>query len=316
MMTIRNNHIPVMLDEVQAYIPNNKKINIIDATFGGGGYSKSILEKFDVGKLIAIDRDPISKVFADELYKKFDNFSLINGCFSKIDELVLNQNDKQNKFDIIIYDLGLSTNQLDNAKRGFSFTKDGPLDMGMGNNSKKASDIINNYSEIDLANIIYNFGDERLSRKIAKNIVAARKIKLIESTQELAELIKKSFSFSQINKSKINPATKTFQALRIYLNDELSEITKALNKSIDLLNYKGKLIIVSFQSLEDRIVKDFLNHNSGKRWRSSRHYPELADEGSITLNLITKKPIRPSEREIIINPRSRSAKLRVGEKIN
>ena len=186
----------------------------------------------------------------------------------------------------------------------------------MGNNFRTASDIINNYSEIELANIIYNFGDERLSRKIAKNIVAARKIKLIESTQEFAEIIKKSFSFSQIKKSKINPATKTFQALRIYLNDELSEITKALNKSIDLLSHKGKLIIVSFQSLEDRIVKDFLNHNSGKRWRSSRHYPELADEGSITLNLITKKPIRPSEREIIINPRSRSAKLRVGEKIN
>ena len=140
--------------------------------------------------------------------------------------------------------------------------------------------------------------------------------KLIDSTAELADIIKKTFSFAQINKSKINPATKTFQALRVYVNDELNEITIALNKSIELLKTNGKLIIVSFQSLEDRIVKDFLNHNSGKRRRSSRHYPELAEEGSITLNLITKKPIRPSVREINENPRSRSAKLRVGEKIN
>ncbi|SVC96583.1 uncharacterized protein METZ01_LOCUS349437, partial [marine metagenome] len=225
-------------------------------------------------------------------------------------------NNKKNKFDAILFDLGLSSNQLNDPERGFSFMFDGPLDMGMGINSRKVSDIINNYSELELANIIYNFGEERLSRKIAKNIVAARKVKSIKSTLELVGLIKKSFPILQLNKSKINPATKTFQALRIYLNDELNELSKALNKSINLLKPKGKLIIVSFQSLEDRIVKDFLNHNSGKRWRSSRHYPELADEGSITLNLITKKPIRPSEREIINNPRSRSAKLRVGEKIN
>ena len=314
---MRNSHIPVMLDEVQTYIPNNKKISIIDATFGGGGYSKSILETFSVDQLIAIDRDPISRLFAEKLFKKFDNFSLINGCFSKIDELILNHhNNKKNKFDAIIFDLGLSTNQLNDPERGFSFMFDGPLDMGMGINSRKVSEIINNYSELELAKIIYSLGEERLSRKIAKNIVAARKIKSIKSTFELVKLIKKSFPISQLNKSKINPATKTFQAFRIYLNDELNELSKALNKSICLLKPKGKLIIVSFQSLEDRIVKDFLNHNSGKRWRSSRHYPELADEGSITLNLITKKPIRPSEREIINNPRSRSAKLRVGEKIN
>ena len=316
-MKMHNSHIPVMLNEIQSYIPNNNKIKIIDATFGGGGYSKSILEKFNVDQLIAIDRDPIARVFAEKLFKKFHSFSLIHGCFSKIDELILNHNNnKKNKFDAIIFDLGLSSNQLDDPKRGFSFMFNGPLDMRMGINTKKVSDIINNYSELELANIIYNFGEERLSRRIAKKIVTARKEKLIESTLELKELISKSFPISQLNKSKINPATKTFQALRIYLNDELNELSKALNKSINLLKPKGKLIIVSFQSLEDRIVKDFLNHNSGKRWRSSRHYPELADEGSITLNLITKKPIRPSEREITKNPRSRSAKLRIGEKIN
>jgi len=313
---MQNNHIPVMLEEVLAYIPSDKKINVIDATFGGGSYSKSILNKFNVNKLIAIDRDPISKVLAEDLIKNFNNFSLINGCFSRIDSLIFETENQNIKYDAIIFDLGLSSNQLDNGERGFSFMKDGPLDMGMGNNDKKASDIINNYSEEKLSDIIFKYGEERLSRRIAKKIVFSRKLKLIESTAELANIIKKTFSFAQINKSKINPATKTFQALRVYVNDELNEITIALNKSIKLLKPNGKLIIVSFQSLEDRIVKDFLNHNSGKRRRSSRHYPELAEEGSITLNLITKKPIRPSVREINENPRSRSAKLRVGEKIN
>ena len=312
---MENRHIPVMLNEVKSFIPVDKKINIIDATFGGGGYSKSILENFNVDKLIAIDRDPITKFFAKDLKKKFNNFSLINGCFSKIEELVLSQkNNKKNEFDIIIFDLGISSNQLDNPARGFSFMLDGPLDMGMGNNTKKVSEIINTYSETELANIIYYFGEERFSRRIAKNIVTARKLKFIETTKELSKLIEKSFNLKKANKFKINPATKTFQALRIYVNDELNELSLALKKSIDLLKNKGKIIIVSFQSLEDRIVKDFLNHNSGKRWRSSRHYPELAEDGPITLNIITKKPIRPSEQEINFNYRSRSAKLRVGEK--
>ena len=313
---MQNRHIPVMLGEVKSYIPVDKKLNIIDATFGGGGYSQSILENFNVGKLIALDRDPITKIFADKLINKFKNFKLINGCFSQIDKLILNQNNnKKNDFDIIIFDLGTSSNQLDNPERGFSFMLNGPLDMGMGINSKKVSEVINNYSEKDIANIIYRFGEERFSRNIARNIVSARKIKLIESTKELAQLIKKSFNSKKFNNSKIDPATKTFQALRIYVNDELNELSIALEKSLQLLSKKGKIIIVSFQSLEDRIVKDFLNHNSGKRWRSSRHYPELADDGPITLKLITKKPIRPSEQEILNNSRSRSAKLRVGEKI-
>ena len=314
---MKNNHIPVMLDEVKSYIPSNEKIKIIDATFGGGGYSKSILEDFDVEKLIAIDRDPVANIFAKEIFSKHKNFSLKTGCFSKIDELVLeDKSNKKNDFDVIIFDLGLSTNQLDDSDRGFSFMSDGPLDMGMGQNEKKVSEIINTYPEKDLANIIYKFGEERFSRRIASKIVLSRKIKLIETTKELSNLIKSVFPIKLLHKLKINPATKTFQALRIYLNDELNEISSALNKSMDLLKKDGKIIIVSFHSLEDKIVKDFFNHNSGKRWRSSRHYPELVDDRPITLNVITKKPIRPSESEIDHNIRSRSAKLRVGEKIN
>ena len=302
-----------MIEEVKSYIPINKELNIIYATFGGGGYSKIFLENFKIGKLIAIDRDPLSNFFAKKLSEKYNNFKLINGCFGEIDHLIENDNlNNKTQFDLIIFDLGLSTNQLEDPKRGFSFLTNNPLHMGMGNNKKTVLDVINNYSENELADIFYKFGEEKFSRKIAKKIINARKIKDIENTKELSLLIKQSYK----NKSKIDPATRTFQALRIYINDELNELSKALEKSLNLLKVKGKIIIVSFHSLEDRLVKDFFNHNSGKRWRSSRHYPELADDGPITLKLITKKPIRPSDVETNINPRSRSARLRVAEKIS
>ena len=310
---MENKHIPVMIEEVKSYIPINKKLNIIDATFGGGGYSKIILENFKIGKLIAIDRDPLSNFFAKKLSEKYSNFKLINGCFSEIDNLIEKENlNNKKQFDLIIFDLGLSTNQLEDPKRGFSFQSNSPLNMGMGKNRKTVLDVINKYSEDQLANIFYKFGEEKFSRKIAKKIINARKIKDIESTKELSTIIKQSYN----KKSKIDPATKTFQALRIYVNDELNELSKALEKSLNLLKVKGKIIIVSFHSLEDRLVKDFFNHNSGKRWRSSRHYPELTDDGPITLKLITKKPIRPSDLETKVNPRSRSAKLRIAEKIS
>ena len=312
-----NIHEPVMLEEVKKFIPVAKKINIIDATFGGGGYSKALLEEYNVNQLIAIDRDPITEVIAEDLSKRYKNFKIINGCFSKIDELIYsNCTIKIKKFDIIIFDLGLSSNQINDSKRGFSFMKEGPLDMDMGGSKIRVSEVINNFSERKLADIFFELGEEQYAKRIARNIVKQRKIKLINNTKKLSELIKKSISKTNSKKRKINPATKTFQALRIYVNDELNELKKALSKSSKLLNKEGKLIVVSFQSLEDRIVKDFFNHNSGKRWRSSRHYPELADLGPITFKLITKKPIRPQEWEIQKNSRSRSAKLRVAQKIN
>ena len=312
-----NIHEPVMLEEVKKFIPVAKKINIIDATFGGGGYSKALLEEYNVNQLIAIDRDPITQVIAKDLSKRYKNFKIINGCFSKIDELIYsNCTNKTKKFDIIIFDLGLSSNQINDPKRGFSFMKEGPLNMDMGGSKIRASEVINNFSERKLAGIFFELGEERYAKRIARNIVKQRKIELINNTKKLSELIKESMPKINSKKIKINPATKTFQALRIYVNDELNELKTALSKSSQLLNKEGKLIVVSFQSLEDRIVKDFFNHNSGKRWRSSRHYPELADLGPITFKLITKKPIRPQEWEIQKNPRSRSAKLRVAQKIN
>ena len=304
-----------MLEEVKSFIPNSKNINVIDATFGSGGYSSSIIKDFKVNQLIAIDRDPISEIFAKELKNKYINFKLVNDKFSNIDGIIEEVNSRDKKYDVIIFDLGVSSNQLDNANRGFSFQKEGPLDMNMGTSSTKAYEVVNLYEEKKLADIIFKLGEEKFSRRIAKNIVISRKVKLISSTSELAKIVSDSIPFSKIKNKRIHPATKTFQALRIYVNDEINELSTSLKKTINILNKDGLLIIVSFQSLEDRIVKDFFNHHSGKRWRSSRHYPELVDSGSITFKIITKKPLRPSDTEINLNPRSRSAKLRVAQKI-
>ena len=312
---MKNNHTPVMLEEVKSFIPKNKKINVVDATFGGGGYSKAILDDFNVNSLIAIDRDPISKIFGDKIKEKHQNFELVNDKFSNIDKIINKNKLSKNLFDIIIFDLGISSNQIEDSSRGFSFLTDGPLNMNMGLAGKTAFKVINNYKEEKLAEIIFKYGEERYSRQIAKEIIKSRKFNEINSTLKLANIIQESLPKKFTKKSKIHPATKTFQALRIYTNNELDELKISLNKSIDLLQKDGLLIIVSFQSLEDRIVKDFINHNSGKRWRSSRHYPELADTGPITFKIITKKPLRPSDSEIQSNRKSRSAKLRVAKKI-
>ena len=309
-----NSHIPVMLDQVKSFIPISRDLNLIDATFGGGGYSKAILEEFNIKNLLAIDRDPTAKIFYNELKKKFKNIELFNEKFSKIDEIIKKSKFSKINFDVIIFDLGVSSNQIDNPDRGFSFQNEGPLDMKMGSSTLNAYEIVNSFDETKLADIFFQFGEEKHSRKIAKNIIKNRAIKPIDNTIALSDIVKKSVPHSN-SKNKIHPATKTFQALRIYINDELNELKLALQKSENLLAPNGLLIIVSFQSLEDRIVKDFFNHKSGKRWRSSRHLPDLGDLGPITLKIITKKPLRPKDFEINNNPRSRSAKLRVAQKI-
>ena len=312
---MKNLHKPVMLNEIKSFLPNDKSINVIDATFGGGGYSKAILENFSVNQLLAIDRDPIAKIFAKDLEGRYHNFSLVNDRFSRIDKIVEQNKLKEKKFDFIIFDLGTSSNQIDNYERGFSFNNDGPLDMRMGLGDKNAIEIVNKYNEKELAKIIYEYGEERYSRIIAREIVKSRKIQYISKTSELSNIIKKCIPKKNQYNKKIHPATKTFQALRIYVNDELNELKSSLDKSLKILNKNGLILVVSFQSLEDRIVKDFFNHNSGKRWRSSRHYPELPDKLATQLKIITKKPILPSASEILENPRSRSAKLRVAQKI-
>ena len=188
---MKNLHTPVMINEIISFLPLNKSINVMDATFGGGGYSKTILEKLNVNQLLAIDRDPISKIFSKELESKYSNFSLVNDRFSKIENIVNSIKFNDKKFDIILFDLGTSSNQIDNSTRGFSFNKEGPLDMNMGLSDKNAYEIINKYEEKNLADIIYEYGEERYSRLIAKEIVKNRKIKFISDTIELSNIIKK-----------------------------------------------------------------------------------------------------------------------------
>ena len=311
-----NLHIPVLANQAIKYLPNKNNLKVIDATYGGGGYSKLIFKNSNIRHLIAIDRDPHVIKFTGKLINK-KNFKLIFGKFSQIDLLVSDYM-KKNKiigFDAVFFDLGMSSNQLDNYKRGFSFDIDGPLDMRMNNKGLSAYDLVNTFNENDIANIIYKYGEEKFAKLIAKNIAKQRKTKSIQTTFELALIVKKSIKIHPKKKIRKNPATKTFQALRIYINNELEEIQEALRKTEKLLLPGGRIIIVSFNSLEDRLVKEFFNHNSGKKWRSSRHYPELADIGPITLKIITKKAIRPDFNEITTNPRSRSAKLRVAEKL-
>lgn len=296
-------HIPVMLNEVLEYLnPKDDEI-FVDCTFGAGGYARKILEKANC-KLIGIDRDESVKIFADDVKIKFgDRFEFYNDKYSNIEKILDNR-----KVDGIVLDVGVSSMQVDNCDRGFSFQKNSRLDMRMGNNSISAYEIINNTPEEELANIIYNYGDEVKSRHIAKKIVELRKIKPIETTFELADIVR---SFYICKKGKIDPATKTFQAIRIAVNDELNELRKILEISKKVLNKDGRLVVVCFHSLEDKIVKDFVKQETNKGKKNDKYSKNII---KADFELLTKKAITPNNREVQNNIRSRSAKLRALKK--
>ncbi|MDR1361724.1 MAG: 16S rRNA (cytosine(1402)-N(4))-methyltransferase RsmH [Holosporaceae bacterium] len=280
-------HLPVLLNEVLALLSPTDGGVYFDGTFGGGGYSRAILDSCSC-QLIACDRDATVIPIADQVSQKYgDKFSFSHSKFSDI-KLQLREHHNATKLDGLLLDLGLSSFQLSDPARGFSFGLSGPVRMTMGLNDETAMDVIRRYSEKQLADIIYKFGEEYFSRRIAKNI----KIHLaqIKNTEDLANIIRKSIR----SRGKIDPATKTFQALRIFVNDELGELEKILEDATQLLNPAGKIIVVSFHSLEDRIVKFF--------------FKKLCTEKRGLL--LTKKPIVPSPAELLSNPRSRSAKLR------
>lgn len=284
----RIGHRSVLLDEVIKLI--NPKSNEIyfDTTFGDGGYAKKILDACDC-KVIAIDRDPNVKERAREYEKKYgERFIFFNARFSQINEVM--EKAKEEKINGFVFDIGVSSMQLDNANRGFSFMKDGPLDMRMSSRGLTASSVVNSKSVNELADIIYHYGDERNSRKIAKNIDKFRKLKEINSTLELANIVKQSFPNKYFKK---HPATKTFQALRMYVNSEIEELHQGVNLAVKHLKQYGKLCVVSFHSIEDRLVKNFMS--------------------IIEPNSNNKKIIKPSKKEVEINPRARSAKLRFTE---
>ena len=288
-------HAPVMINESIDSLMLNKSGAYLDCTFGLGGHSKEILKRLNSdGTLNSIDQDQTVIEYAKKIQDS--RFKFQYSKFSEIGELFLNK-----KFDGILFDLGVSSLQLDDATRGFSFQKNGKLDMRMDQTNKvSALDWVNNAKEKEIADIFYYLGEERKSRLFAKRIIEKRKKELIESTEELAEI---AFAGKKYGNSKKHPATNIFRAIRIFINNELEEIKKALLASIDLLQDKGRLVVISFHSMEDRIVKNFLK---GK-------LENIEFENSIK---IIGKIIKPTQDEINLNPRSRSAVLRVGEKTN
>lgn len=299
-MENKQKHIPVMLDEVIKYLNPQDNEVYVDATFGNGGYTTAILETADC-KVIAIDRDPTVLPRVEQIKTKYaDRFRFISGRFGNLKNLI------QEKVDGFVFDIGVSSMQLDDAQRGFSFSKEAPLDMRMSLSGISAANIVNNMEEKELADLIYSYGEEKKSRQIAHKIVEYRKNKPIETTTELAEII-----CSVIHKSfgQINPATRTFQALRIAVNEELNELKNGLEAATDLLNDNGRLVVVDFHSLEDRIVKKFFNDKSGKNRGVSRYMPQIETNDNIIFNVVSKA-ICPTNAECEQNSRARSAKLR------
>jgi len=298
-------HFPVLLNEVINIITPQNGGTFIDCTFGQGGYSKKILE-YPNTKVIAVDRDKNSIKIASELKKRFkDRFSFHNIKFSQIKDLKIDDEIKG-----IIFDLGYSINQVKDYSTGLSFESVGELNMKMGLNDFSAKDVIDKLEQKELEKIFKYFGDEKNSKLISKKIVFER-IKRNLNTQDLVNIVKR---VKKKNYTKTNPATKVFQALRIFVNKEVSELTKSLTEAASIVSQNGIILTVSFHSLEDKICKFFFNSLS-KQDKVSRYLPEKKFL-KMSFNLVTKKPITPTSQELKLNPPSRSAKLRAIKKID
>jgi len=299
-------HIPVLLPEVVgALLPHDGGI-YVDGTFGAGGYSRAILAAANC-TVYAIDRDPSARAAADAVAASFPGrFHFLAGRFGDMAELL--PAELRGRIDGIALDIGVSSMQIDRAERGFSFRTDGPLDMRMGGSGTTAADLVNTLPEADLADLIYRLGEERASRRIAAAIVAARRDAPFSTTLQLAACVR---SVVRPSKDGIDPATRTFQALRIAVNDELGELERALAAAEGLLAEGGVLAVVSFHSLEDRIVKRFLDDRSGRSAQPSRHLPHAARTAPPAFSLARRKPQSASDSETRLNPRARSAHLRV-----
>ena len=290
-------HVPVLLAEVLEALAPLPGARILDGTFGAGGYSRAILEAG--ASIIAIDRDPTVLPHVERLSAEFpDRFGFAPGTFSELDELA------GGAVDGVVLDIGVSSMQIDQAERGFSFMNDGPLDMRMTPDGTTAADLVNNLEEADLANLLYLFGEERKSRRIAAGIVAARATRPFVSTTELARFIERAIGRKP---GDAHPATRSFQALRIAVNGELDQLVEGLFAAERLLAEGGRLAVVTFHSLEDRIVKRFFDPEKGAPTQS-RHLPQLKQEplrwGPV------RKALKPTDAEIARNPRSRSSTIR------
>ncbi len=290
-------HLPVLLSEVLAALAPLEGARIVDGTFGAGGYSRALLAAG--ASVTAIDRDPSVRVFADGLVAEFPSrFRFVAGTFAELDQLA------DRPVDGVVLDIGVSSMQLDQAERGFSFMQEGPLDMRMGSDGKTAADLVNALDEADLANLLFAYGEERKSRRIAHSIVAARAAEPIATTAQLARLIEKAIGRRP---GDAHPATRSFQALRIAVNDEFGQLVEGLFASERLLGEGGRLAVVTFHSLEDRIVKRFFEPEKGGP-AQSRHLPAAIFERHRWIDV--GRAVKPSAAELSRNPRSRSALLR------
>ncbi len=303
-------HIPVLLTEVVEGLSPKDGGLYVDGTFGAGGYTVALLKAANC-TVWAIDRDPETLARGKVLAESFPGrLHLLHGRFGDIAELLLDQGIKS--IDGLALDLGISSMQVDDRSRGFSFLRDGPLDMRMEKSGMSAADAVNTLPETDLTDIIKRYGEERHARRVAHAIVRARKTRPFSRTIHLADTIR-----AEVRRSLdgIDPATRTFQALRIYVNDELGELERGLSGAERLLAVSGRLAVVSFHSLEDRIVKSFIRERTGRTPNPSRHQPAPQDgRKTATFEMVNSRAITPSKREIKDNPRARSARLRIAER--
>lgn len=316
-------HTPVMLAEVLHALGPNDGAHYIDATFGAGGYTRAILEAADC-RVTAFDRDPSAIAAGQALVEQFaPRLTLVPARFSTLLEWAEDEPATHARaYDGVVFDLGVSSMQLDRPERGFSFQTDGPLDMRMsaadgdvspGDHSPTAADLLNTLEADEIANILYDYGEERRSRAIARAIVKARETEPFATTRQLVDVVTRVLGPARDGKS---PATRTFQALRIAVNQEFDELVEGLAGAERLLKLGGKLIIVTFHSIEDRIVKRFLNERAGKAETVSRHLPEPVKLQTPSLISVYQKPLTPGNQEIAANPRARSAKLRAAERLD
>jgi len=304
-------HLPVMVGEVVAQIVPMDGGVYLDGTFGGGGYTQAILEAARC-TVWAIDRDPEAIQRGAVLAARYSGrLHLLQGEFG--DMVALLASAGVTSLNGIVLDLGVSSYQLDDPARGFSFRFDGPLDMRMGNHGQTAADLVNGLNERELADVLYELGEERASRRIAKAIVAARQQAAITTTGRLAAIIR---SVLPPDRSGHDPATRSFQALRICVNDELGQIERALTQGMQLLGPNGRMVVVSFHSLEDRIVKRVMAEATGRAPAPSRHDPRgLLESRQPRFQKLTARAMRPTDTEVLQNPRSRSARLRAMQRI-
>jgi 16S rRNA (cytosine1402-N4)-methyltransferase len=308
---ISQRHIPVLMNEVVDALAPRAGGRYLDGTFGAGGYTTAILDRADC-QVIAIDRDPDAIAAGRALAEQYaPRLRLIEGRFGDMAELLSAEGVED--VDGVTLDLGVSSMQFDQSERGFSFRNSGPLDMRMEKNGTSAADLVNKTEEAELADILWRYGEERKSRRVAHAIVERRREKPIETTGELAEIVRRAVGPSARDES--DPATRAFQALRIAVNDELGELERGLAAAEAVLAPGGRLAIVSFHSLEDRAVKEFVRARAGRTPSPSRHAPPRGEEKAATLRDLSRKPVLPSEEEVHGNPRSRSARLRVAEKL-